>query len=331
MPAPNAPVRNGACRRARPRSKPCSTGCSSTAHRRRRDRAAGTGCWPRCGTACSTAASGCAHSWSWKPPRCSTRTVPTPRCGRGGARMRALLFADPRRPAGDGRRRSAARPADRAQGLRRGDRHPCRRRLLTLAFDIIAATATSLPAPARLELVAGAGAGGRRRRHGRRPGARPRGRATPPDEAGIITLQAMKTGALIRFACEAGAIAGGAGGDDRERLGRIRRRRSGSPSSSPTTCSTSPPMPRRWARRPARTPPPARRRWSPCMARTGRAASSRVSSNRRRPCSSPYGERALLLQRGGGLHRRPHARLIRDCAPGGFRRRRERNFNVNEA
>ena len=39
-----------------------------------------------------------------------------------------------------------------------------------------------------------------------------------PDEAGIITLQAMKTGALIRFACEAGAIIAGAPAADRERL-----------------------------------------------------------------------------------------------------------------
>ncbi|RUZ02586.1 polyprenyl synthetase family protein, partial [Mesorhizobium sp. M7A.F.Ca.CA.001.04.2.1] len=41
---------------------------------------------------------------------------------------------------------------------------------------------------------------------------------TPPDEAGIIRLQAMKTGALIRFACEAGALIAGAPADDRERL-----------------------------------------------------------------------------------------------------------------
>jgi farnesyl diphosphate synthase len=39
-----------------------------------------------------------------------------------------------------------------------------------------------------------------------------------PDEAGIIRLQAMKTGALIRFACEAGAIIAGATPEDRERL-----------------------------------------------------------------------------------------------------------------
>ncbi|WP_411962097.1 polyprenyl synthetase family protein [Mesorhizobium sp. CA4] len=90
--------------------------------------------------------------------------------------------------------------------------------LLTLAFDIIADDATLLPAERRatlvLALARAAGAGGmvggqtldleaERKR---------------PDEAGIITLQAMKTGALIRFACEAGAILAGAPPADRERL-----------------------------------------------------------------------------------------------------------------
>jgi farnesyl diphosphate synthase len=37
-----------------------------------------------------------------------------------------------------------------------------------------------------------------------------------PDE--IVTLQRMKTGALFEFACEAGAILGGAGAEDRRRL-----------------------------------------------------------------------------------------------------------------
>ncbi len=39
-----------------------------------------------------------------------------------------------------------------------------------------------------------------------------------PDEAGIVRLQAMKTGALIRFGCEAGAIIAGSPQDDRRRL-----------------------------------------------------------------------------------------------------------------
>ncbi|MDG4851460.1 MULTISPECIES: polyprenyl synthetase family protein [unclassified Mesorhizobium] len=90
--------------------------------------------------------------------------------------------------------------------------------LLTLAFDIIADEATALPAERRaalvLALARAAGTGGmvggqtldleaERKR---------------PDEAGIIRLQAMKTGALIRFACEAGAIIAGASAVDRERL-----------------------------------------------------------------------------------------------------------------
>ncbi|MBX3579014.1 MAG: polyprenyl synthetase family protein [Rhizobiaceae bacterium] len=90
--------------------------------------------------------------------------------------------------------------------------------LLTLAFDIVAAPATPLADRARAELVlALARASG--------PGGMAGGQALDlaaeretPDEAGIIRLQAMKTGALIRFACEAGAIVAGAPAADRERL-----------------------------------------------------------------------------------------------------------------
>ena len=67
-------------------------------------------------------------------------------------RIRARLFADPRRSAGDGRRRSAARQAVLPQAIRRGDGHTRRRR----------------PAGAGLR---GAGARGHARRSG---GARPR-------------------------------------------------------------------------------------------------------------------------------------------------------------
>ena len=90
--------------------------------------------------------------------------------------------------------------------------------LLTHAFDIIADEATPLPADRRAALVlALARAAG--------PGGMVGGQAldldaerNKPDEAGIIRLQAMKTGALIRFACEAGAMVAGASTDDRERL-----------------------------------------------------------------------------------------------------------------
>jgi len=90
--------------------------------------------------------------------------------------------------------------------------------LLTYAFDIIAAPETELPDRLKTELVLSlARAAG--------PGGMAGGQALdlaaekdPPDEAGIVTLQAMKTGALLRFACEAGAIIAGAEPEHRERL-----------------------------------------------------------------------------------------------------------------
>ncbi|WP_411909031.1 MULTISPECIES: polyprenyl synthetase family protein [unclassified Mesorhizobium] len=90
--------------------------------------------------------------------------------------------------------------------------------LLTLAFDVVADEATLLAAERRatlvLALARAAGAGGM-------VGGQMldlEAERERPDEAGIITLQAMKTGALIRFACEAGAIVAGAPAADRERL-----------------------------------------------------------------------------------------------------------------
>ncbi len=90
--------------------------------------------------------------------------------------------------------------------------------LLTYAFDIIAAPQTDLDPGAKTELVlALARAAG--------PGGMAGGQALDlaaerqaPDEAGIMTLQAMKTGALLRFACEAGAIIAGSAAEDRQRL-----------------------------------------------------------------------------------------------------------------
>ncbi len=93
--------------------------------------------------------------------------------------------------------------------------------LLTFAFDIIADEATALPPARRLDLVLAltraAGIGGM-------AGGQAldlQAEREAPGEAGIITLQAMKTGALIRFACEAGAVVAGAAPADRERLGEF--------------------------------------------------------------------------------------------------------------
>jgi farnesyl diphosphate synthase len=90
--------------------------------------------------------------------------------------------------------------------------------LLTFAFDIIADPATELPDAARLELILAlsraAGFGGM-------AGGQAldlQAQTDPPDEAGIIRLQAMKTGALLLFACEAGPVIAGASSEDRQRL-----------------------------------------------------------------------------------------------------------------
>ncbi|MDF1608143.1 polyprenyl synthetase family protein [Hoeflea sp. YIM 152468] len=82
--------------------------------------------------------------------------------------------------------------------------------LLTMAFDILSAPETAMPAEAKLVLISqlarAAGVGGMvggqaLDLHAER---------VRPDETDIVQLQAMKTGALLRYACAAGAIAAGA-------------------------------------------------------------------------------------------------------------------------
>ena len=90
--------------------------------------------------------------------------------------------------------------------------------LLTYAFDIIAAPETKLPDAAKvaltLALARAAGIGGMAGGQALDLAAEKQA----PDEQSIVTLQAMKTGALIRYACEAGAIVAGASPKDRARL-----------------------------------------------------------------------------------------------------------------
>lgn len=90
--------------------------------------------------------------------------------------------------------------------------------LLTYAFELVAAEETELDPKTKVALVAAlaraAGIGGMTGGQALDLEAE----KVKPDEAGIIRLQAMKTGALIRFACEAGAIIGNANARDRERL-----------------------------------------------------------------------------------------------------------------
>lgn len=90
--------------------------------------------------------------------------------------------------------------------------------LLTYAFDILADGATALPAETKLaltlKLARASGLGGM-------AGGQMldlQAEKETPDEPGIVTLQAMKTGALIRFACEAGPLLAGAATEDVARL-----------------------------------------------------------------------------------------------------------------
>lgn len=92
--------------------------------------------------------------------------------------------------------------------------------LLTIAFDILSASETDLPEPAKLALInqlaRASGVGGM-------VGGQAldlQAERVTPDEAGILRLQAMKTGALLRYACAAGAIASGT---DAETLTRMTR------------------------------------------------------------------------------------------------------------
>lgn len=92
--------------------------------------------------------------------------------------------------------------------------------LLTLAFDIMARATTCADATIRADLTlalaraAGIGGmvGGQVLDIAAETGA--------PDEAAIRQLQAMKTGALLRFACQAGAMLGGAHENDVQALTR---------------------------------------------------------------------------------------------------------------
>jgi farnesyl diphosphate synthase len=97
--------------------------------------------------------------------------------------------------------------------------------LLTLAFDILSRDEVHADAPVRVELVRelarGAGIGGMV--GGQLLDLAAEGRFEKKralTESEIITLQAMKTGALLRFACRAGGILGKADASSRAAIDR---------------------------------------------------------------------------------------------------------------
>ena len=92
--------------------------------------------------------------------------------------------------------------------------------LQALAFEILADPATDPIAEVRVALCARPRARQRSCRHGRRADARHRRRAAtaPLSVEEIARLQAMKTGALLRFSVEAGSRLAGAGAKARAAL-----------------------------------------------------------------------------------------------------------------
>src|SRR5262249_47749243 len=96
--------------------------------------------------------------------------------------------------------------------------------LLTLAFSLLASPQSHADPAVRSELVGGlaaaAGIGGMVGGQCLDMEADKLGAPARPSEAHVLRLQAMKTGALIRFACEAGAILGRAPAEQRRALVR---------------------------------------------------------------------------------------------------------------
>jgi farnesyl diphosphate synthase len=117
-------------------------------------------------------------------------------------------------------RPTAHKAFDEANAILAGDG------LLTFAFDVLARPETHPDAAVRIALVTGlarnAGLGGMvggqmldlaaEGRFGRND--------TPQGEQDVLTLQAMKTGAILRFCCEAGAILGDAPQAKRDAVSR---------------------------------------------------------------------------------------------------------------
>ena len=100
---------------------------------------------------------------------------------------------------------------------------------------------------------------------------------TPQGEKDVLTLQAMKTGAILKFCCVAGAILGNAPQAKRDAVGRYGQvigqafQIADDLLDVEGDTATS-------ARPPARTPPTARRHWSICSASPARGRGWRNSS-----------------------------------------------------
>jgi farnesyl diphosphate synthase len=99
--------------------------------------------------------------------------------------------------------------------------------LLTFSFDILSRGETHPDPAIRIalvrELARGAGLGGMVGGQMLDLAAEGRFGAISATEDSVVTIQAMKTGALLHFACVAGAILGGASGSETDALSRYGR------------------------------------------------------------------------------------------------------------
>ena len=142
--------------------------------------------------------------------------------------------------------------------------------LLTLAFDIVTRDEIHKDATVRLlltrALARASGIGGMV--GGQILDLAGEGRFGDREPVDVARLQQMKTGALLRYGCIAGAILGQSTPKRNIRRSTITAARSARPSRSPTICSTSKATPRRSASRPAPMPRSARPPSSPSSAST---------------------------------------------------------------
>ena len=175
----------------------------------------------------SAPASASGRSWWWRAQRCSGSTAQNALMA--GAALEcvhcySLVHDDLPAMDNDDLRRgqpTVHKAFDDATAILAGDG------LLTFAFDILARSETHANPTVRVELVQAlaraAGLGGMvggqmldLAAEGRFDG----GTAQRLQEMDVLTLQAMKTGALLKFACRAGAILGQATATQREALDR---------------------------------------------------------------------------------------------------------------
>ena len=180
------------------------------------------------------------------------RSVPGHRRCRAAGGLRrgngARLFADPRRSAGDGRRRSAPRPADVPQGVRRGDGDSGRRRAVGAGLRSAGARhATRQPWPPQCCAVLAQAAGATQLVGGQADDLA--GAVRTPDSTRSKSIHRRKTGAMFLVSLQLGALAAGADDCAARAPGSLRPKSGAGVSDHRRFARRARLEPRRWAKR----------------------------------------------------------------------------------